>query len=76
MRSFMQYLNHDTASFSYPIRIDGKNVAVLDNMSPRFDSIENSHRSAVCLGPLIKIAAFNHNLSFSTGTMQQNDLRN
>src|SRR5579872_1164185 len=71
IRSFVQDLKSDTASFSYLISFDGKKVAVLNSMSPCFDTIENGHGSFGCLVPLIKIASFNHNLSFTDGTIQQ-----
>ena len=71
IRSFVEDLRRDTASFSYLIGFDGKKAAVLNTMSPCFDTIKNSHRSTSCLVPLIKISAFNHNLSFTDGTMQQ-----
>ncbi len=71
IRSFVQDLKHDTASFSYLIRFDEKKVAVLNSMPPCFDTIENGHGSFGCLVPLIKIASFNHNLSFTDGTIQQ-----
>jgi len=71
IRSFVEDLNHDTASFSYLIRFDEKKVAVLNSMTPCFDTIENGYGSFGCLVPLIKIASFNHNLSFTDGTMQQ-----
>jgi hypothetical protein len=71
IRSFVQDLKSDTASFSYLMRFDEKKVAVLNNMSPCFDTLENGNGSAACLVPLIKIASFNHNLSFTDGTMQQ-----
>jgi hypothetical protein len=71
IRSFVQDMKSDTASFSYLIRFDEKKVAVLNNMPPCFDTIENGRGSFGCLVPLIKIASFNHNLSFTDGTMQQ-----
>ena len=71
IRSFVEDLRRDTTVFSYLIGFDGKKVAVLNTMSPCFDTIANGRRSSSCLVPLVKISAFNHNLNFSDGTMQQ-----
>ena len=71
IHSFVQDLKSDTTSFSYLVHFDEKKVAVLNNMSPCFDTIEMDHGSLGCLVPLVKISSFNHNLSFTDGTMQQ-----
>jgi hypothetical protein len=71
IRSFVEDLRSDTASFSYLIGFDERKVAVLNDMSPCFDTIQNKGGSASCLVPLIHIASYNHNLNFTDGTMQQ-----
>ena len=70
IRSFVQDLRRDTATFSRLLAFDEKKAYALNSLDPCYDAIENS-RPANCLVPIIKSSASNKNANFTDGTMQQ-----
>jgi len=71
IRSFVEDLRKDTASFSDLIAFDKHKLAGLSNIYSCYDSISNDSRSAGCLVPIIKYSGYNRNENFTDGTMQQ-----
>jgi len=70
IRSFVQDLQRDTATFSRLLAFDEKKTAVLNNLTPCYSIIAESH-SAACLVPIMKSSLSNKNVNFTDGTMQQ-----
>ncbi len=70
IRSFVQDLQRDTATFSRLLAFDEKKTAVLNNLTPCYGIIAGSH-SAACLVPIMKSSLSNKNINFTDGTMQQ-----
>jgi len=71
IRSFVQDLRRDTASYSRLVAFDQKKLKVLNNLSPCFDVIEKDYRSTSCLLPILKNSLYSHGINFADGTMQQ-----
>ena len=71
IRSFVEDLRRDTASFSGVITFDNAKLVALSNLSACYDNIEKDSKSAGCLVPVMKSSASNRVENFADGTMQQ-----
>jgi hypothetical protein len=71
IRSFVEDLRRDTASFSDVIAFDKKKLEALSNLSACFDAIEKDNKSDGCLVPIIKNSVSNRFGNFTDGTLQQ-----
>jgi hypothetical protein len=71
IRSFVQDLRRDSASFADVIAFDKKKISALSKLSSCYDSIGNGSKFAGCLVPIIKNSVSNRFGNFTDGTMQQ-----
>jgi len=71
IRSFVEDLRKDTASFSNLIAFDERKLAGMGNIYSCYDSLAKDSRSTGCLVPIIKYSGYNKNENFSDGTMLQ-----
>ncbi|HWD89879.1 MAG TPA: hypothetical protein VG367_17225 [Mucilaginibacter sp.] len=71
IRSFVQDLKSDTASFSHLEAFDKGKVAGLSKLTSCYDTITNSRGADGCVVPLVKLASYNLNMNFTDGTLQQ-----
>ncbi|HEX3385206.1 MAG TPA: hypothetical protein VHS53_08465, partial [Mucilaginibacter sp.] len=70
IRSFVEDLRRDTASFSDVIAFDKKKVEALSSLSACYDTIEKT-KSDGCLVPIVRNSVSNRFGNFTDGTMQQ-----
>ncbi len=71
IRSFVEDMRRDTATFAVLIAFDNNKLDALNNLSACYNSIEKDSRSAGCLIPIIKNSMSNRGGNFTDGTMQQ-----
>jgi len=71
IRSFVEDMRRDTATFSSLIAFDNNKLIALNNLSTCYDSVEKDSKSAGCLVPIIKNSMSNRGGNFTDGTMQQ-----
>jgi hypothetical protein len=71
IRSFVQDLRRDTATFSGVIAFDATKMGALNNIFACYYSIEKSSGSTGCLVPIMKSSTSNRVGNFTDGTLQQ-----
>jgi hypothetical protein len=71
IKSFVQDLRRDTASFSDVIAFDAKKMMALNDIFACYDNIEKDSKSSGCLVPIIKSSSSNRIGNFTDGTLQQ-----
>jgi hypothetical protein len=71
IKSFVQDLRRDTATFSGVIAFDTKKMAALNNIFACYYSIEKKNESTGCLVPIMKSSTSNRVGNFTDGTLQQ-----
>jgi hypothetical protein len=71
IRSFVEDLRKDTATFSDLIAFDKRKLLELSHIYSCYDSLAKDSRSAGCLVPIIKYSGFNRTENFTDGTIQQ-----
>jgi len=71
IRSFVQDLRADTASFTVLIAFDDKKIAGLDRLSSCYDTLQKDSRLTGCLVPLLANSMSNRAFNFADGTLQQ-----
>jgi len=71
IKSFVQDLRRDTATFSAVIAFDTKNMVALNNIFACYDSIQKNSGSTGCLVPIMKSSTSNRVTNFTDGTLQQ-----
>jgi hypothetical protein len=71
IKSFVQDLRRDTATFSGVIAFDATKLIALNSIFACYDSIDNNNKSKGCLIPVIKSSVSNRVANFTDGTLQQ-----
>jgi hypothetical protein len=71
IKSFVQDLRRDTASFSDVIAFDAKKMMALNSIFSCYNNIEKESKSSGCLVPIIKSSSSNRIGNFTDGTLQQ-----
>jgi hypothetical protein len=71
IKSFVQDLRRDTATFSGVIVFDTKKLVALNNIFACYYSIEKNSGSTGCLVPIMKSSTSNRVGNFTDGTQQQ-----
>ncbi len=71
IKSFVQDMRRDTATFSDVIAFDTKKMAALNNIFACYYNIEKNSGSTGCLVPIMKSSISNRVGNFTDGTLQQ-----